>query len=117
MIWERFIKKREAPTEKIVAAAIQYRSNTGIEIFQGQTHQEAVEMLERKYPEWAAEDYERYEDGFLTDTKRFVGKKEAGKIARAAGQLDHLSDEQKKEATGLLHTFDTPFPLRDSEIK
>ena len=95
--------RRKSP-ETVTEAAIEYTNGTRVEIFTGRNHQEAIEKLERKYPEWAAEQYDVYVDGFVTSSGRFVSRDEAGRIARKGEQLNHLPDEHKRGAETELHS-------------
>lgn len=63
----------ERETEKIVSAALRYKG----EMFLGAMHAIAYIDLEEKYPEYG----DGVEEGFLTSTGRFVGRKEAHDIA------------------------------------
>ena len=68
---------------KIKCAAI--RNGVGV-IVEGRSHADAYKSA---YPD---ENFRRAESGFVTDTGKFVDRKEAGKIAFEAGQTDKLID-------------------------
>lgn len=95
----------EKGPEKIVAAAMRYRG----EMFVAPTHAAAIEKLLKVFPDWeTAEDLETAEQGFLTSKNRFVDRAEAGSIARAAGQLDHVDPSRVDEVEAELETSEMP---------
>lgn len=87
---------RFQPAERITSAAIKYKD----EIFSGRTHAHAWRDMTAKYPETVMLDDRG--DGFLTNTGRFVDRKEALEMAEKAEQLA----EPREDVGGLLSSED-----------
>lgn len=68
---------------RIKCAAIR---NTAGDIVEGRSHADAYMTV---YPD---ENFRRSEQGFVTDTGEFVDRKEAGRIAFEAGQINKPTD-------------------------
>lgn len=86
MIFVKSNIKNSMPNKKVIkikCAAI--RSKTG-SIVEGRSHADAYTTA---YPD---ENFRRAECGFVTDTGKFVSRKEAGVIAFEAGQTNKLID-------------------------
>lgn len=86
-------------TEKIAAAAIR----VGNDIFTGTTHFAAMRRIidtPGVDPNAVAQMVLRGEDGFITDTGRFVDRAEAFEIARQQDQIAHsdLADPETNKA-------------------
>ena len=95
--WYTFYMKFENPDsvlEKIKASAIRFQN----QIFTGNTHVDALNAMSDWYPDWRDSD-QYVEDGFITNTGRFVDRREAGEIAEKAGQLDDLDLQKKARAS------------------
>ena len=90
-------EKLTPKVEKITASAIRL----GEDIFTGNTHTDAIMVMEEEYPDWSDSDM-KPEDGFLTSAGRFVERHEAGEIARKAEQLNHLDIDKKRDASDFL---------------
>ena len=79
---EFFIEKNRIEGEIILCAAVEYEGT----IISGYRHSDCCEILEKFNVK--EEDYPPRESfGFLTSSKRFVGRKEAWYLAKAAGQI------------------------------
>lgn len=96
--------------EKIAGAAIR----VGNEVFVGSTHFAAMRRIVEMPgvdPATVADMIMRGEDGFVTDTGRFVSRSEAFQIASEQGQLAHteLADPERNKAF-----YSTPEPSLDS---
>ncbi len=87
----------EKVPEKIDAAAIRL----GEELFTGRNHTEAIMNMEESIPDWKTSNI-RLEDGFVTNTGRYVKRDEAGQIAKRAGQLSELRPDLQREAEDYL---------------
>lgn len=87
------LESSEEILERITAAAIRL----GEELFTGRNHTEAIMNMEEMVPEWETLNI-RPEDGFVTNTGRYVERDEAGRIANRAGQLSELSPDLRREA-------------------
>lgn len=81
-----FTSKFEDNKESITTAAILYAG----EIFTGLMHADALQAILRKYPELKLSASTGLTDGFMTSKGRFVDRQEAGAIAKAAQQIEHL---------------------------
>lgn len=90
------MKSAEMP-ESIASAAILFKGET----FTGVNHGIAVQALEKAHPDWHTMG-EKPIQGFLTSTRRFVDREEAGEIAMKAEQLSHL--DRPDEAASHLHS-------------
>ncbi|MBU1292938.1 hypothetical protein KJ819_02610 [Patescibacteria group bacterium] len=89
------------PPEKVVASAIIFRGQR----YTGVGHVDAVAEMEKDHPDWL-ESKEPIEDGFVTDTGRFVDRKEGGEIAGKASQLEILDYLTQAEARANLDSED-----------
>lgn len=65
----------------------------------------AIRELERVHPNWQMSD-KPVEEGFLTNTGRFVDREKAGEIAERAEQLSHLDEEERGRAARDLDSYD-----------
>jgi hypothetical protein len=86
--------------EKIEAAALRVRGK----LFTGTSHLQAIEEANKDFPDWETSG-ELIEDGFLTDRGRFVDRREAGRIAEQANQLDNLDEGNKEAASSRLESY------------
>jgi hypothetical protein len=85
--------------EKIVLAALR---REGV-IYKGATHPDAFKIMLETIPE---KEIGEMEDGFLTNTGKFVSREEAAVIAEKAEQLEHLSKNERSEIMGILDAGD-----------
>lgn len=79
--------------EKVKMAAVRI----GGEVFTGQMHFMAMEQAKVALTNFD-ELKETMEQGFVTTTGRFIDREEAGKLADAVGQLEHLSEGEHDSA-------------------
>ena len=79
---EKQFNAKESGKETITASALKYND----EIFVGQTHADAWNLMTSKYPESVLSNVRG--DGFITSTGRFVERAEALEIAENAQQID-----------------------------
>lgn len=93
----------EKKNENIECAVIVFRG----EIFKGTSHPEIILEVEKKYPDWSTSSDE-IQDAFITNTGRVVDRQEAGKIAKAAMQLEHLTIPTQAEAEQNFDSEDFP---------
>lgn len=87
--------------EKIRSAAIRFQG----EIFLGLNHGLAIKQLEEKYPRWQIMTDQSPEEGFYTNTGRFVDRREADEVATAARQVDE-ERRQHRVNQGDLDSYD-----------
>ncbi len=66
--------------ERIKASAVRYKG----QIFTGQTHGDALLVLEEAFPDYRAREVE---DGFVTSSGRYVDRTEAREIAKKNDQI------------------------------
>ena len=87
--------------ESIASAAIIFDN----EMYTGINHAIAIRNLEKIHPNWRKMNIDFPREGFLTNTKRFVDRDEAGDIADMAEQLSHLSGEERSDAVSNLDSY------------
>ena len=85
--------------EKVETAAVRVMGT----VFTGQMHFLAFEKAKTAMPEV---DFAStvIEQGYLTNTGRFIDRAEAGRLADAAGQLEYLSKDEHDSAVSRLDT-------------
>mgnify|MGYP005862301831 CR=1 FL=1 len=95
--------------EKIDQAAIRL----GEKIYTGKNHADAIIAMEEDDPDWDTSETNP-EDGFVTNTGRYVDRDEAGRIAKKAGQLSELRQDLQLKAEESLdsHWVNEPKPKR-----
>lgn len=96
--------------ERVKSAAIRFQG----ELFFGPNHALATMALGKKYPDWRQMTDLLLEDGFYTNTGRFVDRREANEIAIAAQQVD--ADRLRERADGGLDSSEIKFadPTKES---
>lgn len=87
--------------ESIASAAIIFDNK----MYTGINHASAIRNLEKIHPNWRKTTETYPIEGFLTNTKRFVDRNEAGEIADKAEQLSHLSGEERSDAASNLDSY------------
>ncbi len=75
------IERRDNTPERIQAAALRYKG----QVFTGPAHSFAHDKLEKVFP---SSNNKEIEQGFITNSGRFVNREDAFKIAQKAKQVE-----------------------------
>lgn len=95
--------KSENIPEIIESAAIKFEDGR---VFTGQIHAEALIAAGEEFGVHNLDRISGYIDGFVTSTGRFVDREEAGVIAKATQQLEHLNSKRMPNAEKSLDSND-----------
>jgi hypothetical protein len=98
-----FTVKPENTPETIISAALQFEDG---KVFTGYVHADALIAAGEAYEVRNLDKLPGFIEGFTTSTGRFVERQEAGAIAKASQQLEHLDTRRVQHAEKNLDSYD-----------